>query len=192
MTTANLNTQVASYRTDVPPPISSHHEEQRLADDQRLPWNLGAGNEDSSIDNIDHPGINMRNAIRNHLASLATDSSISLADMMADLNSAKAAAAQMNPGAQTPVSDNTTGTQAATALSPSCEAAYLNGCIAGSIALFCLSILSFVIPSISTYSEERTTVQGLGYTAGVIALISSLATAGCVVLVHTKCGEARN
>ena len=33
MTTANLNTQVASYRTDVPPPISSHHEEQRLADD---------------------------------------------------------------------------------------------------------------------------------------------------------------
>lgn len=69
---------------------------------------------------------------------------------------------------------------------------YLHGCTAASVALIILSVASFVVPSISTYGEERATVQAVGYTAGSISLLAGVLTGACVASMHTKSGDWRS
>lgn len=68
------------------------------------------------------------------------------------------------------------------------ERVYLHCYTAASISLLCLSVASFILPSISTYPPERTAVHALGYTAGVISLLSGLAAGASVVVAYTGSG----
>jgi hypothetical protein len=90
----------------------------------------------------------------------------------------KATAAPQNTHQNAPASI------ASTARSPRCELSYLHCCTAASVSLLILSVASFVVPSVSTYPAERSTVQGLGYTAGVISLLTSIATGAFVAYVY--------
>lgn len=73
-------------------------------------------------------------------------------------------------------------------LSPQIERTYLHCYTAASVALLCLSATSFVIPSISTYPPEHAAVQTLGYTGGVIALLSGIAAGASVISAYTGSG----
>ncbi len=73
-------------------------------------------------------------------------------------------------------------------LSTQIERTYLHCYTAASIGLLCLSVTSFILPSISTYPPERTAVQALSYTAGVISLLSGLAAGASVVAAYTGSG----
>jgi len=186
MATPSTRLYPPHYRNELPGSIDSTIEEKARDQDPLPSWNSGSDAEGSAVHPARQPIMNSINPVRIKIDSSAHDLSINLTNALTDLDAAHAAAAQMNLNNQASTSVNTDDTQDTTALSPGCETSYINGCIAGSVALFCLSVVSFVMPSIPAYQEERATVQGLGYTAGVIALLSSVAMAACVVSVHTK------
>jgi len=190
MATPVTHRHTPDYRTEFPRSIDLTTENKTKDQDPIPSWNSGSDTKASSLHRADQTSMISINPVQIKIDSSARDLSINLINSLADLDSARSAAAQMNMNNQASTSVNADDTQDATAQSPgcetSCETSYINGCIAGSVALFCLSVVSFVMPSISTYQEERATVQGLDYTAGVIALLSSVAMAACAISVHTK------
>ena len=126
------------------------------------------------------------------LQSVEVDGDHSEGDIkVSNLDNAKVASEKMSQSSTTTTTTSARYSVASTALNPRFELTYLNCCTATSVGLFVLSILSFVLPSVSTYPDERSTVQGLGYTAGLIALFASLATGACVVSVHSRSGDFR-
>lgn len=114
------------------------------------------------------------------------ESASSTTDRRPDHAASYTAVDQMSPPNAVPVGRHAQLNTDASYLGASCETSYLYCCTAASIGLLVLSVASFVIPSISTVTEERGTVQALGYTAGVISLLSGLAAGACVVSVHKK------
>jgi hypothetical protein len=98
------------------------------------------------------------------------------------------AAEKMSNPATTSVIENTQMNHDAGVLETHVERAYLQCYTAASASLLCLSVISFILPSISTYSPERTAVQTLGYTASVISLLSGLAAGASVVAAYTGSG----
>ena len=101
---------------------------------------------------------------------------------------ASVAAEKMSLPAPGSAQENSQLNQDAGVLSAQVERIYLHCYTAASISLLCLSVASFVLPSISTYPPERSAVQALGYTAGVISLLSGLAAGASVVAAYTGSG----
>jgi hypothetical protein len=59
-------------------------------------------------------------------------------------------------------------------------------CAAGSITLLGLSVACFVLPSISSYAAERTAVQAVGYTGGILSLLFGIGTGLYVKSVYNQ------
>jgi hypothetical protein len=110
---------------------------------------------------------------------------ISLIDIE-DKDAAYDAAQQMRLPAAASVQDNSTNYKKVEVLDIPIERSHLHCASAASVGLIFLSIASFVLPSISTYPPERSAVQALGYSAGVVSLLSGLAAGAFVVYAHAK------
>ncbi len=59
-------------------------------------------------------------------------------------------------------------------------------CAAGSITLLGLSVACFTLPSISSYAAERTAVQAVGYTGGILSLLFGIGTGLYVKSVYSQ------
>lgn len=103
-------------------------------------------------------------------------------------DSASIAAEKMNQPATEFIQENSQSNPDAGVLSIQVERAYLHCYTAASIGLLCLSATCFVLPSISSYPPERTAVQALSYTGGVISLLSGLAAGASVLSAYTGSG----
>lgn len=142
------------------------------------PWNAGA-EEDLQEVHTDH-------------APTGHESAGSRSDRASGHHASRTAADQISPPDVTSARSHSHPNANSGSLGKRCEFSYLHCCTAASIGLIVLSVACFVAPSISTYAAERGTVQALGYTAGVISLLSGLTAGACVVSVHRKSGDWRN
>jgi hypothetical protein len=172
MTTATLSINSVPY--SAPPVQGQHVADSALKQSQanESPWNTGA---DEGL-----------NEVHVDQEPAGHESTSRTTDRRPDYVTSQTAVNQMNPSDGIPAPRQSQLNTDAGYLGVSCETSYLYGCTAASIGLLILSVASFVIPSISTASEERGAVQALGYTAGVISLLSGLAAGACVVSIHKK------
>lgn len=172
MTTATLSINSVPY--SVSPERVQRMPDSALEQSQanESPWNIGA---DEGL-----------NEVHIDQEPAGHESVSHMTDRRPDHAASHTAVDQMSPPDAVPVGRHAPLNADATYLGASCETSYLYCCTAASIGLLVLSVASFVIPSISTVTEERGTVQALGYTAGVISLLSGLAAGACVASVHKK------
>lgn len=161
------------------PPASGDNESESLS----LDWEEGARRLGNSADTIDDatseerivliPGVELENT--------------GLFDLDAR-DAASEAAERMSQPTEASVQENSQVNHSAGVLDTHVERAYLHCYTAASVSLLCLSVISFILPNISTYSPERTAVHALGYTAGVISLLSGLAAGASVVVAYAGSG----
>ena len=172
MTTATLS--ITSVPHSAPPVQVQHVADSALKDSKATesPWNTGAD------DGLNEVHVDQEPAGHESVSRTT--------DRRPDHVAPHTAVDQMSPPDAIPARRHAQLNTDASYLGASCETSYLYGCTAASIGLLVLSVASFVIPSISTVTEERGTVQALGYTAGVISLLSGLAAGACVISIHKK------
>lgn len=172
MTTATPS--INSVPHSAPPVQVQHVPDSALKDSKanESPWNTGADEGLNEV-NVDQEPAGRESASRT-------------TDHCPDYVASHTAVDQMSPPDALPARRHSQLNTDASYLGASCETSYLYGCTAASIVLLVLSVASFAIPSISTVTEERSTVQALGYTAGVISLLSGLAAGACVISIHKK------
>ena len=172
MTTATPSINSVPHST---PPVQVQHVSDSVLKDSKAnesPWDTGA---DEGL-----------NEVHVDQEPACYESASRTTDRRPDYVTSQTAVNQMNPPDGIPAPRQSQINADAGYLGVSCETSYLYGCTAASIGLLILSVASFVIPSISTVTEERGTVQALGYTAGVISLLSGLAAGACVISIHKK------
>lgn len=179
MTTANLSTGPLTPSINSSPYSASPGQVQRVPDsvlkqskENESLWNTGADEGLNEV-HIDPEPAGYESASR-------------IADRRPDQAASQEAAAQMSQPKPIPASRQSQRDVDAGYLGASRETSYLHCCTAASIGLIVLSVASFVIPSISTVAEDRSSAQAFGYTAGVISLLSGLAAGACVISVYKK------
>jgi len=176
----------ANQRSSVP-----KHPYQALApaadgDDLNTPqldWDTGIANLSNSPANIEETILEERISL---LTNDAPDNN-GLVDFDAR-DAASIAAERMSQPANDFTPENSPVNHDTGVLSTQIEGAYLHCYIAASVGLLCLSVASFTLPSMSTYPPERTAVQILSYTAGVISLLSGLAAGASVLHAYAGSG----
>lgn len=166
-----------SYQA-LPPAVSGNE-----SDSLYLDWEEGVSNSGNREGNIEEIASEERIVLLPNVEPQNT----SLFDFD-NRDAAADAAERMSQPATVSVQENSEVNHDAGVLDTQVERTYLHCYTAASIGLFCLSVTSFVLPSISTYAPERAAVQALGYTAGVISLLSGLAVGAAAVSAHTGSG----
>jgi hypothetical protein len=172
MTTASPSIKSVPYST---PPVQVQHVPDSVLKDSKAnesPWDIGADEGLNEV-HVDQEPAGHESASRT-------------TDRRPDYVASHTTVDQMSPPDAIPARRHAQLNTDASYLGASCETSYLYGCTAASISLLVLSVASFVIPSISTVTEEHGTVQALGYTAGVISLLSGLAAGACVISIYKK------
>jgi hypothetical protein len=172
-----LNLPKHSYQSLQPPTASNE------SDSLSFDWAEGVRNLGNSADNIEDT---RSEEVIVLLPSVELENT-SLFDLDARDAAAEAAERMSQPTTES-AEENSQVNNDGGVLDTHTERAYLHCYTAASISLLCLSVTSFVLPSISTYPPERSAVQTLGYTAGVISLLSGLAAGASVVAAYTGSG----
>lgn len=131
MATPGTHRHTTNKRTELPGSIDPTTENKTKDQDPIPSWNSGSDTKAPSLHRADHPSMTSINPFQIKIDSSAHDLSINLSNSIADLDSARSAAAQMNLNNQASTSVNADDTQDATALGHGCETSYINGCIAG-------------------------------------------------------------
>lgn len=178
-TNAEQRSSVPKYDYQTLPPATDKHD----LDTPQLDWDAGF------TDSANSPGT-LGEVIPEERISLlpgVTLENTGLFDVDGN-DAAYIAAEKMNQPATGLVQENSQINADAGVLSTQVERAYLHCYTAASIGLLCLSATCFVLPSISTYSPERTAVQALSYTGGVISLLSGLAAGASVLSAYAGSG----
>lgn len=176
-TSYRLDPSKNTYRPLVPDTASDN------TDTLSLDWEEGVSHSGKGPGNIEDTALEEKITL---LPGLEVNSTSLFDEDTQDL--ASTAAEKMSLPSPGLAQENSQLNQDAGVLSNQVERIYLHCYTAASISLLCLSATSFVLPSISTYPPERSAVQALGYTAGVISLLSGLAAGASVVAAYTGSG----
>ena len=131
MATPVTHRHTPDYRTEFPRSIDLTTENKTKDQDPTPYWNSGSDTKAPSLHRADQTSMISINPVQIKIDSSARDLSINLINSLADLDSARSAAAQVNMNNQASTSVNADDTQDATALGHGCETSYINGCIAG-------------------------------------------------------------